>query len=205
MRWIPKRRAAVGAAIAAGILLTSGAALASIPDSGGVIHGCDTAKDGTLRVIDTDAGQACVKGENGLNWNQTGPQGPPGPAGPQGPQGATGPQGPAGVSGYQIESCVPGSAVQDNQLSGTYTFDQYTYSYNPLCSDANFSQNRPYATLSCPTGKMAISGAYYSPFGDFPSQQMSPTPDGTGYRFADSVGLSAGQAMVFVTCVNASQ
>jgi hypothetical protein len=49
-------------------------------------------KGGTLRVIDTDAGQTCAKGESGLNWNQTGPQGP------------AGQQGPAGISGYLIDS-----------------------------------------------------------------------------------------------------
>jgi len=64
-------------------LLVAGgvAAYASIPDAAGVIHGCYATKGGTLRVIDTDAGQTCGKDEVALSWNQTGPQGPAGPAG----------------------------------------------------------------------------------------------------------------------------
>ncbi len=96
------RKIVTTTAVAAAVLGITGTALASIPDSGGVIHGCYGTKLGTLRVIDTGAGQACVKGETGLNWNQTGPQGATGPAGPQGAtgsRGAAGPQGPAGPAG----------------------------------------------------------------------------------------------------------
>jgi len=53
---------------------------ASIPDSAGVIHGCYQTSNGSLRVIDTDAGGKCSSGENPLNWNQTGPVGPRGPS-----------------------------------------------------------------------------------------------------------------------------
>jgi hypothetical protein len=71
--------------IAIGIVLAGGTvALASIPDSAGVIHGCRNNKDGSLRIIDTDAGQTCKSSETALPWNQTGPQGPAGPAGPPG-------------------------------------------------------------------------------------------------------------------------
>ncbi len=44
---------------AAGLALSAGIAYASIPDSGGVIHGCYANKDGSLRVIDTGSGGAC--------------------------------------------------------------------------------------------------------------------------------------------------
>jgi hypothetical protein len=86
MKIIPKGRVAalLTAAVAAAVLAGTGIAYASIPDSGGTIHGCYS-KSGSLSVIDTDAGQACAKGETALNWNQTGPQGPAGPAGPAGP------------------------------------------------------------------------------------------------------------------------
>ena len=57
-------------------------AYATIPDSGGVIHGCYDAGNGTLRVIDTEAGEACRPQEMALSWNQRGPQGPEGPRGP---------------------------------------------------------------------------------------------------------------------------
>src|SRR5262245_48023941 len=78
--------ALAGAAVAGGAF-----AYASIPDSGGVIHGCYTpggTTAGKLRVINTDAGQSCKATANPLNWNQQGVQGPPGPAGPQGPSGS---------------------------------------------------------------------------------------------------------------------
>lgn len=84
------RPALVALAVAAGVLVVGGIAYATIPDTGGVIHGCYQKNQGALRVIDTDKGQACSSSETALNWSQTGPQGP---------QGAPGPQGPAGPSG----------------------------------------------------------------------------------------------------------
>jgi hypothetical protein len=82
-----------------------GTALAAMPDSGGVIHGCyksDPPNRGRLRVIDTEAGQACGLHSKPLSWNQTGPRGLQGVQGPQGLQGPEGPQGPPGFSGYQL-------------------------------------------------------------------------------------------------------
>jgi len=66
----------------AGLALGAGIAYASIPDSGGVIHGCYANKDGSLRVIDPGSGGACdSKKETPLAWNQAGPTGATGPAG----------------------------------------------------------------------------------------------------------------------------
>ncbi len=69
--------------LAAGVLVavagSAGFALASIPDANGVIHACYD-KRGRLSVIDADAGQACKHNQTPLNWNQAGPQGPPGPS-----------------------------------------------------------------------------------------------------------------------------
>ncbi|HEX5995349.1 MAG TPA: hypothetical protein VFY84_09435, partial [Jiangellales bacterium] len=70
--------------VATTVAMGAGAALASIPDSGGVIHGCYGRTNGKLRVIDTNAGGKCKPGEVALNWNQTGPAGPVGPPGPAG-------------------------------------------------------------------------------------------------------------------------
>src|SRR6516162_10984651 len=78
----------IAMAAAAGCVLAVGGgvtAYASIPDSGGVIHGCYNKGDGSLSVIDTSVVSTCPKGQNPLNWNQTGQQGPPGPPGQQGP------------------------------------------------------------------------------------------------------------------------
>jgi type VI secretion system secreted protein Hcp len=76
--------------------LVAGVAVATIPDSGGVIHGCmangsgllGPAK-GTVRIIDT-ATDKCQANETAVQWNQTGPSGPAGAQGPAGPQGPKG-------------------------------------------------------------------------------------------------------------------
>src|SRR6185437_15491739 len=83
----------------AAALAVGGIAAASIPGTGGVIHGCYNTganPSGQLRVIDTSKGATCSKNEQQLDWNQTGPQGPRGPQGPQGLQGPQGPQGDPG-------------------------------------------------------------------------------------------------------------
>lgn len=95
-------RAAAGASIVTALVVGGvGFAFASIPDSGGVIHGCYQAS-GTvhdLRVIDSAKTAKCPTGYKPLNWNQTGPQGPQGIQGPQGAQGVQGPQGAQGPAG----------------------------------------------------------------------------------------------------------
>jgi hypothetical protein len=78
------RKALVSVLVVLALAIPAGIALASIPDSSGTIHGCYNTKDGTLRVIDSDAGRTCAKGETALNWNQTGPQGPAGAPGMSG-------------------------------------------------------------------------------------------------------------------------
>jgi hypothetical protein len=70
--------------------LAAGTAWASIPDSGGVIHGCYKTDNGKLRVIDSSSA-GCATDEASLTWNQTGPQGATGETGPAGPQGPPGP------------------------------------------------------------------------------------------------------------------
>jgi hypothetical protein len=55
-------------------------ALAAIPDSNGIIHGCyNPTKGYKLRVIDTAKTQRCPSGQIALDWNQQGPQGEQGP------------------------------------------------------------------------------------------------------------------------------
>jgi hypothetical protein len=102
-----RRRVGVAAMAVAAALVVGGVAYATIPDSGGVIHGCYARSGGALRVIDAGVTN-CKTGETSLDWNLQGQQGPVGPkgdtgaqgtAGPQGPQGPTGPQGPAGPQG----------------------------------------------------------------------------------------------------------
>lgn len=97
--------------LASALLVLTGAiglAAGAIPDStDGVIHACyqtspgNGPPQGTLRVIDAQAGEACAAGETALSWNQTGPTGQTGPQGVQGLQGSTGPTGPRGEIGPQ--------------------------------------------------------------------------------------------------------
>jgi hypothetical protein len=65
---------------AVGILVgLAGIAVAAIPDSGGVIHGCYHKHGGELRVV--DSAKDCRRSEKSIAWNQKGPAGPPGQAG----------------------------------------------------------------------------------------------------------------------------
>jgi hypothetical protein len=58
------------ALILATALLVVGAvaAVASVPDAQGVIHGCRKNSGGALRVIDIALGQTCASNEKALNW-----------------------------------------------------------------------------------------------------------------------------------------
>jgi type VI secretion system Hcp family effector len=107
-KWIGRPAWAV-ALIAAGAAGAGGAiAVASVPDSSGVIHACVEEVGGVpvtepnVRIIDPNANpaQTCSstvgKGsEQAISWNTTGPPGlpgspgPPGSVGPQGPEGQT--------------------------------------------------------------------------------------------------------------------
>jgi hypothetical protein len=68
-----KRSLLLGSGLAA-LALSAGVAYATIPDSSGVIHACYKA-NGQLRVISSGG---CASGEMALDWNQSGPAGPPG-------------------------------------------------------------------------------------------------------------------------------
>lgn len=123
------RRLKGGLALGVGLVVVgSTAALASIPDSSGLIHGCYKESTGQLRIIDT-ATDSCANNELAIQWNQTGPQGPagpkgdPGPQGPAGPKGDPGPQGPPGSAGLPvyflfIGTCGSGSASSFNAFGG---------------------------------------------------------------------------------------
>jgi hypothetical protein len=117
MKSIGGRKLFVLAGSVAGLFIAGGIVYATIPDGGGVIHGC-YGPSGKLRVIDTDAGESCNGSETAVTWNQTGPQGPQGLPGSPGATGPAGPQGPAGPAhvvtvwnGVQVEA-APGSKVQ---------------------------------------------------------------------------------------------
>jgi hypothetical protein len=77
----PRRagRLAVPGAAAVGLVLAAAAiGSAAIPSADGVISACKKA-DGSIRIIDLEAGQGCSGQQQLVEWNQ---QGPPGPADP---------------------------------------------------------------------------------------------------------------------------
>jgi hypothetical protein len=127
------KRPPVIAAIVVGVVVAAGVAKATIPDSGGVIHGCYKQSSGAMRVIDQGAGDACKSSETALDWSQQAPAGPQGSQGPAGPAGGSGPQGPAGLTGATV---VTGAAVGDPVIGG-------------------FSK-----TLTCPAGMKVINGTW---------------------------------------------
>lgn len=126
-RRLPGQLLLAGISALAALVLTASAFAGiplKIPDSNGVIHGCYSKSNGSLRVTDS----SCAKGEKALSWNQRGPrgaegaQGAEGSPGPQGPKGDPGPQGPMGV-GPQIfcPACDKSNAELSNQsLIGAY-------------------------------------------------------------------------------------
>jgi hypothetical protein len=76
----PLRAAAVAMVLTAVVVAGTSAALASIPDAHGVIHGCYQAS-GTaheLKVINNHVTARCPRGYSSLNWSQTGKKGPSG-------------------------------------------------------------------------------------------------------------------------------
>ena len=101
----------VVAVVAAALLVVAGVAYATIPDSGGVIHGCYSKSGGSLRVIDASVTN-CSKSETALDGTfrasrvrrahrDRRPAGPAGTARSCRPQGPAGPPGPSGLShGY---------------------------------------------------------------------------------------------------------
>jgi hypothetical protein len=112
------------------MLVSAGIAVASIPDSSGVIHGCYLTSGnpnirGALRVIDTEAGQTCSSSETAIEWNQEGPQGPTGAQGPTGyfstanlqVRSYSVPTDPSGYTSLFID-CLPGEVP----ISGGFEF-----------------------------------------------------------------------------------
>jgi hypothetical protein len=137
-------------AVSAGIATV---AYASIPDAGGLIHGCYKTNGGDLRVVD-DSTSSCRSSETALDWNQQGAPGPPGPSGPQGAQGVQGPPGASGVSGYEVVS------HDGNVPDGTGQYD----------------------VVQCPSGKKAVGGGFNADdFRDLTIEMSGPTADGTGW------------------------
>jgi hypothetical protein len=109
-RLLRRRTVIVPLAAALVLVVGGGIAYANIPDGGKVIHGCYKDLSGSLRGIDTEAGESCSNSETALPWNQSGPAGATGAQGPTGATGATGPTGPSGAASTRT-AAVTGSGT----------------------------------------------------------------------------------------------
>ena len=156
-------------AITALVVALGGVAYATIPDSGGVIHGCYLKAVGSLRVIDPSTGQHCTVVETPIQWNQTGPQGPSGATGPAGP---VGPAGPASFAYVDV-----------NGESGRIPLDDTYQTVQTLGS--------------LPAGSYAVTATATvggSPAGDHADCYLSMQGIGGAYVFGTALG-TAPQAM----------
>ena len=149
-------RLAVGALVGVAGLGAAGIAMASIPGGGGVINGCYNSTNGSLRVIDSSAGDACKTGETAIQWNQVGPQGPAGPAGPQGP---TGPEGPAGPAGPQGPEGPQGPVGATGPQGPAGVSGVSTHLGDKVDVPRDFGAHTSIAR--CPAGQVALSGGWY--------------------------------------------
>jgi hypothetical protein len=122
-------------------------AYASIPDSGGIIHGCYQQYTGALRVIDT-AKSACKVAETSLDWNQTGPPGPKGDQGIPGPKGDPGIPGTPGVPG------PPGASGTSHAYSIS-TVEGWPGNNRPICTTGH-SFPAPVDSLQVPAGSYIV-------------------------------------------------
>ena len=73
-----RRTIALAAVLAGG---AAGIGYAAIPSSTGAISACKKA-DGSIKLIDKEAGQACGSSTQLVEWNRQGPAGPAGPPDP---------------------------------------------------------------------------------------------------------------------------
>jgi hypothetical protein len=181
----------------------AGTAYATIPDSGGVIHGCYQTARGALRVIDTTQGATCTAGETALDWNRTGPQGVQGPKGDTGPQGLQGPHGDTGPQGPQGSPGAPATAYwavmnADGTLkasSGVNTSPNITGKFTNITGEYQVAFNRDVSNCAA-----VVSASEASAF--FPTIAMvgrtSPTQVGVNTFKSDGTSIdSAFELAVF--------
>jgi len=203
------------------LALCGGVALATIPGAGGVIHGCYGKYGGAVRVIDTGS---CRPTEAPLSWNQTGPQGLPGPQGPQGqqgqqgakgdpgPQGPAGSQGPAGPQGQKGDTGSAGAAGPQGPQGpkGDQGPAGNVSGYEVIEADIDvpnlgWGEARP----QCSQGKHVLGGGFWFNSADVTPAKSQPTGTtglyDTWWVLAYNHNLlSSSQGVVWAICANTS-
>jgi hypothetical protein len=179
MKMLTDRRfALLGLVVGVGVAV-GGIAYASIPDSGGLIHGCFQKNNGNLRVVDSSSGKGCGPSEKPLNWSQTGPSGltgstgltgatgstgATGATGGTGPTGATGPSGAASLAALQGSPCTVGNIPSTLDVSVNSVTGVVTMTCDP--APATFQSHCVHLTGTYGTGGM-IAGHAVSDRCDF--------------------------------------
>lgn len=175
MRARRNTKALAALAAVVGALAVAATVQASIPDAGGVIHGCYKTNGGNLRVVDTDQGQACSNSETALQWNQ---QGVPGAQGPRGPQGPQGPQGPKGDPGSTY-TAGDGLELNGNEfgIKGSYQLPQgCSLGQSPFL--LGFPLSHPWGCFSAVSGGQNCSADnYVTGFGTDGNLNCAAIPD----------------------------
>lgn len=158
------------------VLVAGGAAWATIPAADGTFTACVKA-DGTLRLVDAEAGATCKASEQPVTWSKTGPTGPTGPQGPPGPQG------PSGLSNVQH---VGHDFFGPGQFAGLN------------CSGGQTAIDASAEVVDNNTGEMLPVD---------PRVGVEPVLTAgrpTGYRFAVETSFSSGHHRFHITCATTS-
>ena len=124
----------------AALALAAGVGWAAIPSSDGVITAC-RATNGTIKVIDSEAGQSCSSSQTTLRWNI------------QGPAGARGPQGPAG------QSAEIGMVVVQPDGSAFTTLSVYPVTATSKIGTGSYEIDFGPSMLACARWATVASGA----------------------------------------------
>jgi hypothetical protein len=126
-----RHRAVIAVLVAAGVGLLVPTIAKLAADSPTVLEACVNPGNGDLRLV--NSGETCHSNETRVEWNVTGPAGPPGPQGSPGPQG---PPGPSSGGAPFTWVCTP--AHYPNAASNT---PADLYVFNGGSSTANVSVN----------------------------------------------------------------
>ena len=146
---------------AAVVLAASGFAVAAIPDSNGVIHGCYKRDGGRLRVV--NARRDCGDTEKPISFNKRGPVGPRGPRGIQGLQGEQGEPGPGKIVDRARLSASQATTTSESTLV-TVPLTDATWAQQPNELDEVFGRLTYTSPASC------VRQSAGPPLGDLPGE-----------------------------------
>jgi len=166
-------------------------AVASIPDSSGVYHGCFKKSDGNIRIIDSNA-TSCSSNEIEMTWSQ---QGPPGQPGAPGTAGQTGPRGPSDAYVKDQKGSFGAVTISTTAPTTILTLSALPPGNYVVNSSAAISGPSGFAVTSCKltngTGS-SLSAAF-----------QASTGGGTGFTFA-VIPVSTSFTLAATTDVNVS-